>query len=483
MPERRAIIAIMKRTLLPLVASFVAFSAFLLGCSLGNPGSATKLSTVFFGVPTSFTGQTAQQSLAMRSVTSDAWVKSSVGSYYNTVRAQVRFGAEVARSLKALLLRLEQVKIADTYLMDSVTNLTHIDGDGNKFRWTTEGAGVFFLEMWAADDSKGLELRFTRDGTHYSGTAVAFPASLGWTDPVSPLKNPDWVKAEFDTDSDGLGTARLAFSIQGFRYHADLDPGLENGNIVLTRDSAGVVELGSIIRGDNSRHFLWNGYTLNTSNVEVLNSSISGETRYYVAAGVANTANQATVYLGIPTAVDEFVFTDNGIGDLVGALFADRLNNDYDFDGSTDIGNEHGQEIVALLNSINTSGPTLNTTGPVYTNTVADIVASLQATLSTANDTRDYLLAMMSVTNPAYFQQTTYQGYGASVPAGWLTLAEADARARDSIPDRSTKGRRSRRHFEADQSGVPPPGTPVPRLVPVTRDFDRDPVRRVGNSG
>lgn len=423
----------MKRTHLPLVACFVAFSAFVLGCSLGNPGAATKLSQAILSVPGSFTGQTVTQSLAMRSITSDGWVRSSVGSYYTTVRAQVRFGAEVARSLKALLLRLEQVKIADTYLMDSETNLTHIGGDGCKYRWTTEGAGIFFLEMWAADDSKGLELRFTRDGTHYSGTAVAFPASLGWTDPVSPLKNPEWVKAEFDTDYDGLGTARLAISIQGFRYHADLDPGLENGNIVLTRDSAGVVELGSIIRGENSRHFLWNGYTLDASNGEVLNSSILGETRYYVAAGIATTANQATVYLGIPTTVDATVFTNNGIGDLVGTLFADRLNNNYDFNGSTDTLTDQGHEIVALLNTTNTTGPTLDTTGPVYTNTVEQIVASLQAAqtnlLPATNDTLDYLLAMMSVTNPAYFQQTTCQGYGASVPAGWLTLEEADARA------------------------------------------------------
>jgi hypothetical protein len=36
---------------------------------------------------------------------------------------------------------------------------------------------------------------------------------------------------------------------------------------------------------------------------------------------------------------------------------------------------------------------------------------------------------MMSVTNPAYFLETTYQSYGGTVPSGWSSVAESDARA------------------------------------------------------
>jgi hypothetical protein len=196
----------------------------------------------------------------------------------------------------------------------------------------------------------------------------------------------------------------------------------------------GFVRLGSVIRGEGSRHFVWNGYTLDASNEEVLNTGVTAETRYYVAAGTANTANQATVYLGIPlNPIGTMVFTENGIGTLVGQLFADRLNNDYDFDGSQDTAADQGHEIIALLNTINGGTPLLNTSGSVYSNTAADIFASLQAAkvnLGTpGNDYVDYLIGMMSVTNPAYFTESTYQGYGPTVPSGWPTLAEPDARA------------------------------------------------------
>ncbi len=415
-------------------------AALMLGCTPGPTSSDAKLSGAFFNVPTSLTGPVAQRSIGARTLTSDAWVKSAVESYYATVRDQVRFGVEAAGSLKALLMDLEEVKIGNTYLLDSQTNLTYTAADGRKYRWTTEAAGSFLLEVWSAAGGKSVELRFTRDGSHYAGTVVGEVANLGWADPVSPAKNPEWVKAEFDTNYDGLGTARLALSVTQFRYHADLNPGLEDGIMVLTKDSSGVVRLGSLIGGDNSRHFIWNGYIRDASNGEVVNTGVSGEKRYYAAAGTANTSNQATVYMGIPTSVDATVFTGNGIGSLVSQLFADRLNNNYDFDGSQDTASDQGHEIVALLNSINSiSGPTLNTAGTVYANTAAEVVAALQAAqanLGTPDHNVEYLLSMMSVTNPAYFVETTYQSYGASVPTGWPLLAESDARL--ALPSRAS---------------------------------------------
>ena len=413
------------------IPCLAVLGAILLGCTQGSPGATTKPSGAFFSIPTSLTGPNGSSGLHARTLTSDGWVTASVERYYGMVRDQVRFGAAVAQSLKSLLRDLEQVKIGDAYLLDSETDTTHISGDGRKFRWTTETAGSFYLEIWAADDSKSLELRFTRTGTHYAGTAVASPASLGWADPAPPIEKPLWVKAEFDTDSDGLGTARLDLSAQAFRYHGDLSPGLENGSLVLTRDATGFVQLGSVIRGEGSRHFLWNGYTRDASNEEVLNTGATAETRYYVAAGIANTANQATVYLGIPLdPIGTTVFTDNGIGTLVGQLYADRLNNDYDFVGSTEILTyDEGHEIIAILNTINSDTPHLDTT--IYDNTAAEVKAALQAAQTnlgaSPNDYVDYLLSMMSVTNPAYFLESTYQGYGATVPTGWPTLTEPNA--------------------------------------------------------
>jgi len=166
----------------------------------------------------------------------------------------------------------------------------------------------------------------------------------------------------------------------------------------------------------------------------VLYTGAAAETRYYVAAGIANTANHATVYLGIPLdPIGTTVFTDNGIGTLVGQLYADRLNNDYDFDGSQDTAADQGHELIARLNEINGGTPLLNTSEPVCSNTAADIFAALQAAqanlIASPNDYVDYLLDMMSVTNPAYFTESTYQGYGPTVPGGWPTLAEPDARA------------------------------------------------------
>ena len=415
------------------IPCLAVLGAILLGCTQGSPGATTKPSGAFFSIPTSLTGPNGSSGLHARTLTSDGWVTASVERYYGMVRDQVRFGAAVAQSLKSLLRDLEQVKIGDAYLLDSETDITHTSGDGRKFRWSTETAGSFFLEIWAADSSKSLELRFTRTGTRYEGTAVASPASLGWPDPAPPIEKPLWVKAEFDTDSDGLGTARLAISVQAFRYHADLDPGLENGSIVLTKDSTGLVRLGSVIRGEGSRHFLWNGYLRDTSNEEVLNTGVTAETRYYVAAGIANTTNQASVYLGIPLdPIGTTVFTDNGIGTLVGQLFADRLNNDYDFDGSGETVPDQGHEIIALLNASNGAAPDLDTV-TYSNNSTEEIFATLQAVQTNlgepGNDYVDYLIGMMSVTNPAYFTESTYQGYGSTVPSGWPTLTEPDARA------------------------------------------------------
>jgi hypothetical protein len=415
------------RILLALLAAGVLLLS--LGCVAADPGALTQVSSAFFDVPTSLTGASDPRSPGSRSIESDAMVRSTIGSYYAMVRGQVAFGVEAARSLKALLVQLEHVKIGDSYLLDSETSLTHTAADGRKYRWTTEAPGTFFLEVWAADGTKSLELRFTRAAARYSGTAVASPSSLGWAEPAAPAKLPDWVSVDFDTDSDGSGTARLEVSAEDFRYHGDLDPGLENALMVLTRDSIGVVRLGSVVRGDNSRHFVWNGYTRDASNVEVLNTGASSETRYYVAAGTATADNHATVYLGIPLApVDATVFVASGVGSLVGDVFAARLNNDYDFDGpSLDPGLDHGHEIIDALNTINSSSPLLD-----FDNTAAETLAALvaaQGNLGTPSLTVDYLAGIMAVENPACFDSTTVTAWGAATPAGWPVLAEADARA------------------------------------------------------
>lgn len=84
-------------------------------------------------------------------------------------------------------------------------------------------------------------------------------------------------------------------------------------------------------------------------------------------------------------------------------------------------------DIIDGLNAINGGVPPLDST-----NTAAEPLAALvaaQADLPTANDNVDFLVDIMSVENPAYFDSTTCQSYGPSAPSGWPSLSDAEAQA------------------------------------------------------
>jgi hypothetical protein len=248
--------------------------------------------------------------------------------------------------------------------------------------------------------TKSLEFDFRKVNGAYRGTAIVAGATVATRDPNGSTVWPEWIKVEFDSDADGAGTSSLVISLTGFRTQADIGTAnFEQAIIKLTKGSDGVVTLGSIIKVPNSRHFVWNGYTKDTTtNTDTLNTAVTGETRYYCAAGRSSAdGTKATVHLGIPTAVAAAtVFADYGLGALIGQLFADRLNNNYDFDGTADTAYDQGGELIAALNSINPGDKDLATGSPAV-NTAAKVreaLVSAQSLVTTSNAWLDWLVGV-----------------------------------------------------------------------------------------
>ncbi len=410
----------MNRNLLGI--SLLAIFAVLFSCNPTPPVSSTNApSAAFFDIPAALS---AEQS-GTKSAASDAMVASTMAYYYGCVRGQVHFGADVAAGIKAILQNLEAIEYGDGFLLDSNVNATVTDSSGT-IRWQTKDADSYLLEKWDLSNAKLLELDFSRVSGRYYGTAIVSGAVF--TAPPSGYKNPDMISVAFDSANPAnSGAATLLIKASSFRVHPGLASisalnddqanGQEDIILSFTRDSSGAVTLGSIGRAVNSRHFVWNGYDYTGA----LNLSASTETRYYTAAGVCNASGLATVHLGIPATFGSDVFTAYGAGSLVAQLFTDRLNNDYQFDASNT-----GHGIIDMVNLIPAVSPELD-----YSNSVSEVILALgqaQGALGTPNDMVDYLVAIMAVTNPAYFDASRYVTYG-SAPAGYSTLGDADARA------------------------------------------------------
>src|SRR5512140_2265836 len=121
------------------IAAFLVLTiaAFLSSCvPPGSPapsGAANSPSKAFFSVPPALLAD--QRTLTgARTLTSDGWVTSSVGLFYEYVRGQVRFGEDVASGVKALLVALENVTYGSGYLLDSTVDATINDAAGT-LRW------------------------------------------------------------------------------------------------------------------------------------------------------------------------------------------------------------------------------------------------------------------------------------------------------------------------------------------------------------
>lgn len=407
-----------------------ALAAVILSCAPIVPppvGSDNAPSKAFFAVPAALSGDPD----GAKTVASDAWVTTAVGEYFEYVRGQVRFGSDIADNVRAFLENLEQMEYQDGFLLDSTVNATITDAEGT-IRWTTVAAGQYLFEKWDASNNKLGELSFSRNGDRYWGTVILSGAVL--PAPGAGNKNPDMLSITFDSvDPLAAGSGTLVIKATNFRAHPDLAWGVAGADesaagqediiISLAKDMAGVVTLGSMARVTNSRHFVWNGYSYDGT----LNTGATPETRYYCAAG-ASSAGFATVHLGIPATVGADVFSGYGVGGLVRQLFRDRLVNDYAFDSGTTT----GHTIIAALNSLTEVTPKLDTA--VYTNndpaevytalTQAQVV--LDGTGTGNEDWVDYLVSMMSVTNPVHFDSYHYDpAPGASYPALDDTAARA----------------------------------------------------------
>ncbi len=201
--------------------------------------------------------------------------------------------------------------------------------------------------------------------------------------------------------------------------------GQEDIIISLAKDSAGVVTLGSMAKVTNSRHFVWDGYTYDGT----LNTGAAAETRYYCAAG-ASSAGLATVHLGIPAAVSTDVFTSWGVGGLVRQLFRDRLVNNYSFDSGAPPTTGHA--IIGALNDVPVVTPKLDeityeNNDPTEVFTALTQAQTVLDGTGTGNENWvDYLVSMMSLTNPAHFDSYHYDP---APGAGYPTLDDAAARA------------------------------------------------------
>lgn len=390
----------------------VLISAVLLfGCDPSPTKIKNTPSSAFFSVPASMTGVDSA-----RSVASDAMVSGSVNSYFEMVRTQVSFGGDVANSIKALLTNIEAVSIGGIPLLDYESNIDNTNTTTQeRNRWTVITVGSSWrLEQWKSS-TKSLELDFTKINNVYSGTVVVSGQSITARDTNADTVYPEWIKVTFNSNFDNLGTAKLEISLTSFRIIPDIKPSMQSAIITLQKDSAGVVTLGSIVKVPNSRHFIWNGYLDAVSGSETLNTGVTSENRYYAAAGKGSgdvdLNSKATIHIGMPKSVDTAtVFSAYGLGSVIAQLMADRINNNYDFDAASEVVPGTGAEYITALNNVLTTD--LATGNPAI-NTVDAVKLALE-TVATSypSDGLLWLVGLMNVQNPVFFESSSYVGYG-----------------------------------------------------------------------
>lgn len=401
-------------------------------------------STAIFDIPASLTGVQAATA-SLRSVEGSNLVAGTVEAYYSLVRQQVAFGAELVQGVKNLLADIEAVEIDGVPLLDTaadfdLTNSTSLV----RYRWTVVDTDTWRLEQWE-DSQKTLELEFSRTDGVYQGSILADWAVLEGRDIMAAQVAPAMVRVDFDSDTDGAGTASMDIALQDFRTLPDIASDTTSDEymdalISFTRQADGVVTLASGIRVPNSRHFVWNGYLDAASGADTLNTAASAETRYYCAVGesTGTGTGQATIYMGIPkdAIVPATVFTDYGLGSLVGQLYTDRINNDYDFDVMADNATSDSDEGHDWINRLNqspfnaglaTGNPASNTALAIKT-ALLDAVTTLENLSYPVPLTLEWLAGLMQVANPAYFTGTDYTANGIAPDETWPVISDAASR-------------------------------------------------------
>ncbi len=412
----------------------------LVACNPLNTTTATldptsvKVSSALFSIPSSLSGAAPAGTTAgsSRSLLSDALVNQTVESYYGYTRAQILIGSLVADFVKTFVVAIEAFKVNGQSIIGqsiSYDGIVSQPGSLNPVVWTSLGDGRYKFEQYkkAAVDATPekvfvLNLAYRLEGleTVVAGTMVIDVSKTDWSTPPAGEKAPDWLKVSFDSAKGGK--TWMSLELQGYRSFKDLGvDGTQNTIIELTRDSQGTVTAVSNSMVKNSRHFVWNGYTQDTNGAEVLNTSSTGETRFYVFQGMATPENKATVSMAM--AVDNYdpakLYTDYAIGAVVQKFIRDRIVNNYDFDGKSDGAGDEGTEIMNMLNQLPDVALT-NASSP------AEILAALKATPDgyRTDGVIDFLIGIMSVENPAYFAQNAYQSNGATTPLGFHTPAD-----------------------------------------------------------
>jgi len=444
-----------KRVYFVAAAALAALALTVSGCAnASDSGGGSAVPTVaantpsaaFFAIPESLTGSgstpsaSAARAISVSDTVADD-VAGTVEAYFAMVRDQVRFGADVADSVKTLISELEVMKFGDTFLLDWPTDLNGQTGSDGVYSWTVVTAGsAWKLEKWTlyADsdslgtDYKEFELYFEKSGGAYKGYVILNGDEAFDRDPDAGEVMPAMMRIEFDSGITDPTIATLTLKLQDFRsiadiYDADVADDFEDAIIKLSKDlTTGAVSVASSIRVPNSRHFVWNGY----DNTDTLNTaSDTPETRFYCARGISSgtAADLARVGLGLPLSYDtgvEALGDANALGAMIAQLMTDRLNNDYDFGGG-----ELGHTILSNLNSV--PGITLDV--DTWDNSSADVISALgtvrdylaasdpadanYASNQASLDNVSFLLGIMSVTNPVYFASSSYTGYG-SAPSG-----------------------------------------------------------------
>ncbi len=195
-------------------------AAVILSCAPIVPppvGSGNAPSKALFAVPAALSGDPN----GAKTVTSDGWVTTAVGEYYDYVRGQVRFGSDIADNVRAFLEDLEQMEYGDGFLLDSTVNATITDAEGT-IRWTTVAAGQYLLEKWDAANNKLAELSFHREGDRYWGTVILSGTVL--PAPSAGNKNPNMLSIEFDSVNPlHAGNGTIVIKASDFRAHPEME--------------------------------------------------------------------------------------------------------------------------------------------------------------------------------------------------------------------------------------------------------------------
>ncbi len=331
--------------------------------------------------------------------------KDFVNQFFKYVRDEILVVNKWGGQLKTFITHLEDLKIFDKN--ESFTYNDTTTGDVAKWTPDPEAGVVFLLEWWKKQTSdqslkKFMEIKFTefnREGGTIviAGTVIADITAGNYTGTASGLaKNPEMLKVTFDSDDGGKRYMKVEldeFQHTGLVSTTDYQECI----IEVWKDTEGIVDIVGVTSMPGIKILNFDG-TPTDGGAE--------ELRYYIYTG-RGTVDKATVNFALPlntyTASNVFTTTENTIGGVIREYYADQLR--YDYNG--------GHTILELLKTAGLLNYT--TIDPVAEiPSTADIYTAIgiahQNNPSNQEIENGYYL--MSVSNPAYFSDAKYEGFG-----------------------------------------------------------------------